>query len=431
MALLNSLSKIYEKIIHTRLLSFFKKNKTISPAQHGFLKGRSTTSALYKFVEELYSSIDKTEYSLGLFCDLSKAFDCLNHSILLDKLYCYGIRGKAHNLIRSYLYNRSQIVQISDTHSPPFNSLKLQINSGIPQGSILGPLLFVIYINDISHKVNRGLIMYADDCTIKISSKSTEELTQSAQTCLSDLYKWFQSNHLAMNLTKTNVIPFKQLFNYNFNIGIGDNSFLNKVESTRLLGITIDTKLKWNCHVENVCNNLAKLCYATKRLANICSLEVLLNTYYGLAYPILKYNNIFWGNSSKANLIRVFKLQKWLIRNMVKVNRTTSCKTYFSELKILTFPSLIIYESCLFVKKHRDYFTANETSHRYETRNQGQLVTNAHHTSLYQKGPSHFCIKAFNSIPPELKTLPNLNTFKRKLKQFLVGAVFYDLDHIK
>jgi hypothetical protein len=387
---------------------------------------------LYKYLEEIYSSLDNRKNTLGLLCDLSKAFDCVNHKILLQKLECYGVRGHALKLITSYLADRTQVVEINNSLGYSTTSQLLSMTCGLPQGSILGPLLFIIYINDLSCTLEENLIMYADDCSVKLTGSSANDLKHQTKTCLEEMHRWFQNNRLTLNIKKTNYIIFNSKHDMEVeNIELDDHSRVQRTSHSKLLGITMDENLRWSYHVNEVCNKIARVSYMLRRLSHICSDQILLNVYYGFAYPVLKYNNIFWGNSSKTNLIRVFKLQKQALRSMLKLSPITSCRTLFQNLKILTFPSMIIYEACIFVRKHELYFATNTLRHNHNTRNRDQLITRAHSSTLYEKGPNNLCIKAFNSIPIVLQNEKNVEKFKSHLRNFLIRQEFYDLDHLK
>ena len=267
-SVLPSFSKIYEKIISKRLLSFIELHNIFSPSQYGFRKKHSTYMAIMKFHEKVTEAIDKNEFCLGIFIDLSKAFDTLDHEVLLKKLSIYGIRGIANKLIKNYLQDRQQYVVYNNSES----NCKT-ITCGVPQGSILGPLLFLLYINDISY-ISKILtfILFADDTNILYSNSDIWELERLVNTYLSIISDWFKANRLSLNIQKTNfmLFGFKHIpitVFRNFHIKI-DSINISSVEITKFLGIIIDEKLKWQHHISYVALKFIKIYRYSESLKN-------------------------------------------------------------------------------------------------------------------------------------------------------------------
>jgi hypothetical protein len=203
-SVLPAFSKILERLIYNRLMDFIEQHNIISDSQYGFRKKISTSVALLDLVDKVSNSIETGEYTLGIFLDIAKAFDTVNHKILLTKLYSYGIRGIAYNWLKNYLTNRYQYVHLNDISSD-----KLPIVCGVPQGSILGPLLFLLYINDLnSVSTVLTLIMFADDTNMFISGRNLLDLTNTANIELGKISSWFSTNLLSLNIKKTNYILF-------------------------------------------------------------------------------------------------------------------------------------------------------------------------------------------------------------------------------
>ena len=194
-SLLSCFSKIYEKIMHNRVTEFLDKNNSLYDMQYGFRPGRSCEHALLNAQNFILNSLSKKEISMLLLIDFSKAFDTIEHSILLKKLEHYGIRGIVLEWFKSYLNNRRQYVAVNGVQS----STKL-IEYGVPQGSILGPLLFIIYINDLPNiSILAKFIMYADDANIIITGKDMDELFRNLETISTILVNWVDLNGLALN----------------------------------------------------------------------------------------------------------------------------------------------------------------------------------------------------------------------------------------
>ena len=217
-SLLNSINKIFEKIIDKRVRNFLDKYNLIYNYQFGFRKQHSTSLAVLEVIDECYKKLDEGYLAMGIYFDLQKAFDTVNHDILLKKLYHYGIRGKLHKWFTSYLRNRTQYCCINNTVSEVLN-----INCGVPQGSVLGPLLFIIYVNDIPNSIisqadnligtklqfeknndsNNKLRLFADDTNLFVFAKTLDDLYSKSNNCIREMEKWFGCNRLCVNVTKT------------------------------------------------------------------------------------------------------------------------------------------------------------------------------------------------------------------------------------
>ena len=204
-SILCSINKILEKILHKRVSDYLEKFKLLYKYQYGFRKGHSTIQAITELADNIKLSMDDNRLTCGIFVDLSKAFDTVNHNILLAKLEHYGIRGNANKLFKSYLTNRKQFVQINEHQSSTQN-----ISCGVPQGSVLGPLLFILFINDLSICCPTGAVrIFADDTSVYFSSSSLDELISMAQVIMEQLHKWFNANKLTLNASKSNFIIFR------------------------------------------------------------------------------------------------------------------------------------------------------------------------------------------------------------------------------
>jgi len=204
-SILTSFSKVIEKIIYKRLYYYLIDNKILVKEQMGFQEKLSTDTATYAFLNTVLSSLDSKNYAGGLFCDLEKTFDCVNHDILLAKMKFCGVTGIAHNLIRSYLTNRYQRTKINQS-----SSTWERVNHGVPQGSVLGPLLFLIYINDFPLAINKlaSTVLFADDTTIILSNMNPDEFMNSTILVMNEIIEWFQSNLLSLNFNKTTFLQF-------------------------------------------------------------------------------------------------------------------------------------------------------------------------------------------------------------------------------
>ena len=283
----------------------------LSNNQYGFRKNHSTAYALIQLYDTLSDAIDLGKVTLGLFIDLSKAFDTVNHDILLAKLEFYGVRGVALQWFKSYLSCRTQFVQYNG-----YNSSSKYIKFGVPQGSILGPLLFLLYINDLCN-VSKALdfILLADDTNIFFSHNDPNQLMEIVNNELKKLSSWFQANKLSINIKKSNFILFKtkqnrQELDLHFSINDIEIDCVNEV---LFLGVILDEHLFWKSQIQNVARKVSKSVGIYK--SSFCLNKTSLCTLYcSLVYPYLHYRASAWGSIYQSNLKRLINLQKRVIR---------------------------------------------------------------------------------------------------------------------
>ena len=239
--------------IYNRLFKCLTQCNSITNNQYGFRSGHSTSHALLEFIHKVVDVFDKKEIMIGLFLDLSKALDTLDHSILLYKLSNYGIRGTLLEWFQSYLIDRKQYVEIDNIQSQ-----QKSMRCGVPQGSILGPLLFIIYVNDmcnISDKLQ--FIKFADDTSVFMSHPQFDVLQDAFTNEVAKLIEWLQANKLVLNITKTNYMVFTNKFIDTDDLIINiDTSRILRVSHVKFLGVIIDDSLTWKEHTGVICNKI-------------------------------------------------------------------------------------------------------------------------------------------------------------------------------
>lgn len=289
-SLLSQFSKIVEKVFAKRLNDFISKHNILCEQQYGFRTNRTTSHALIDFIEQITNATERHEYTVGIFLDLQKAFDTIDHKILLSKLQKYGIRGLAHEWLTSYLEDRYQFVHINDQ-----NSTLLEITCGVPQGSVLGPLLFILYINDFC-LISRSLkcILFADDTTIFCCGRNLKQLLDTVENELQTLKKWFDVNKLSLHLGKTKCMIFRnRVIDYNQNIKINDVE-IETVCENKFLGIIIDNKLNWKSHINHVVAKISRSISILHKAQDMLNQKSLYMLYYSLIVPYMTYCVEVW-----------------------------------------------------------------------------------------------------------------------------------------
>jgi hypothetical protein len=427
-SILTSISKIFEKVIYNRLSKHLNDNLILSSKQFGFRKNHGTDNAIYSLIFEILKAFNQKRCISGLFCDLEKAFDCVNHDILLQKLKYYGIEDKFHNLLGSYLFNRKQRTTLVGPNNVKVYSEWINIEHGVPQGSILGPLLFSIFINDLPiYLKDVSLpILFADDTSIIISRENTEQLSCDMDKIYLILDCWFKKNQLSLNLTKTNYIDF--IVNAQVPTGIKNlNSNLTGTKYNKFLGLTIQYDLEWNKHIEEICKKLNLAIFMIRNIKPLVSIDTMKIIYHAYFHSIMAYGIMFWGNSTHVG--RVFKLQKKVIRCIAGCNSCESCREYFREMRILPLKSQYIYSMMKFAVKNNEIFDRNNDYHNIETRQCNNMHVTQVNLTKYGKGVHHMIVKIFNRLPAGIKAITNNpKIFKIKMKEFLLTKIFYTLD---
>ena len=340
-SILPAFSKIFEKCVSEQLHLYFTQNKFLSFSQYGFQKNCSTETAAIEFVDNIKQEIGNKHIPLAIFLDLSKAFDTVNHSILLRKLGHYGIRDTELSWFKSYLSNRKQFVEIDGTES----DTKI-IKSGVPQGSILGPLLFLIYINDLND-VSKFFkaIFYADDSTLICSLCFEERPSKFHKLCLkgrndsfinNELNKivvWLQCNKLKLNIKKTKYMlfhnPQRRVVQEMYPRITIDGNEIEKVEEFNFLGIIINSHCNWNNHIATLSKKISKNIGLLSKLRYILSKHCLKLIYFALIQSYLNYGILLWGFEAQ----KLFRLQKKAIRIITKSNFLAHTDPLFKKRK--------------------------------------------------------------------------------------------------
>ena len=412
------IGKVFERCIAERLLSYFNNNSLFSKFQFGFQKGLSTCSALEHLTENIHRSLDNKFFHISVFVDLSKAFDTVEHSILLEKMELYGVRGVALRLFRCYLRDRKNYVRFGTENSAIKN-----VSIGVPQGSILGPLLFLIYINDLPNASEQlQPIMFADDTTLSCSGPNLDNLIQNLNVELRNFTNWSIANKLTINTDKTEMMLFSnRKFDIDGNQVCLHSEHIDFQSKCNFLGVLIDNKLSFSFHIQNIIGKLSKNCGILYKIRNLLSIQARMNFYYSLMYPYLTYNIIIWGNTHKTHLNQLEVLHKRIIRTICNSNRNDHTSPLFYSLRLLKLIDIYKY----FISVHM-YISFNQNqyrvSHSVNTRNRQLAAPTFHRLEGSQHAVSFSGPTVWNTLPLEIRNSVSLNSFKKALKNYFINS---------
>jgi hypothetical protein len=434
-AILSVFSKIFEKAFCDRILSFIDKYDILNSNQHGFQRRKNTTTAMAGFIEAVLKARENNLHVSGVFYDFTKAFDTVDHELLLYKLNNMGISGVANAWIRSYLKDRKQIVSIKSEGSD-YLSEEQTINVGLPQGSVIAPLMFILFTNDLPNEVTEGkLTLFADDTTHMIKSPNPEELYVETNTAVSQIEKWSRENNLFLNQEKTAVMRFqaKQERDASCTLIWMNKKSIVEESQAKLLGVIIDNDLNWRCHIDMLCKKIASSCFLIKKLMSVISPDLVRMVYFSHIQSILGYGIALWGWS--PHIKRLFKLQKRAVRYMVKASRDPcaefyfkdSCVTFFKKLDILCLPCLYIYSAINYLIDNCSNIQKTDAAHNHDLRNKKDIRLTTHKIVKWSRGPNEMGAKLYNKLPATIKCKDGM-AFKNALKAYLLDYCFYSVD---
>ena len=419
--------------MHHRVDNYLNTYKILYKNQYGFRKGHSCEHALMSAQNKILENLDKKQITLLLLIDFSKAFDMVDHDILLYKLNHYGIRGIALKWFESYLKNRKQYAHVNNVSSK-IEDLKY----GVPQGSILGPLLFIIYINDLPNiqKLSQ-FVIYADDANIFITGATMDEIETKFNELAQFLVDWVSANGLLLNVKKTNYMIFANITTRDFDAKI-KNIPIEHSKVSRFLGVLIDSNLTWRHHIAALQARLTRNAGILLKMKGTLPIQVLKTLYHSFIHSHMNHCPLIWGLGKKSTVNTLFVAQKRAMRTLVpgfvnyyfdKNTGEHPCHTkpIFTELKIQTIHNVILQHLLVFMRKviyeisppsiTKLFTVENSTSAILTTFQSVDARLKPHNNSIFVKGP-----KLYNLIVSQLQCMPDTNRntpiFSAQIKPF-------------
>ena len=424
---LSVFSKLFEKLVHKRMTSFISRYNLINPNQFGFQKNKCTSDAILEFLENVNDSFNEKHYYLAIFLDFSKAFDTICHEILLKKIEHMGFRGPIYQWIKSFLTNRKQFVSVGDSASEI-----LDTKMGVPQGSTLGPLFFILYINDMCNSFeNLKIVHFADDSTIHTPLNRNMDITPQINTSLSDINGWLVANKLHLNIGKTKymIISIKDK-PPDLNLTVGSSN-IERTNVQKFLGIYIDDKVTFSEHTNKIAAKLSQGVGLLRKMKHTVPRNVLKQLFYAFIYSRFTYGITCYGSAYQNQIKRIKNLINRALKIVVNSDTLTPeiCKNerlFDFDLAYKYFCSINMYR--IIQLNHHEYLATKlqsyQTNHSHRTRsvlNQNLnlplfTLTKCQRSFLYNG------IKIWNSLPLDIRTIDDdLNSFKRLLKNHLLS----------
>lgn len=421
-ALVSNISKIFEKALKEKLENFLVQNNIISKNQYGFQKNISTVDAIYQLTSDVNDNLHNKKKCLTVFLDLRKAFDTVNHQRMLDKLENIGIRGLPLALFRSYLSSRTQNIKLNKHVSE-----KMQVTIGVPQGTVLAPTLFLIYINDLCNlDINGKLTAFADDQAITFCGRSWEEAKNLAETGMEVIKNWLDNNYLSLNISKTKFINYSVYDKYApdlSQIKVKTN-FIESVDKTKYLGIVVDKNFKWQEHSLYLTKKIRKLIPIFYKLRGVLSKQLIMRIYNSLVESLLRYALVIWGGTYDMYLKQLHKATNYILRIILKKKKTFPSLDLYKDLQILNLYKLYALESTCFVHNNIKNYTF--INHTYQTRGKQNLnlMTKKYNNTQQHNFIDYLGTKFYNQLNNCIKNIENKKRFRKQTTKFLLANDF-------
>ena len=426
-SILSPVSKVLERVVYNQVYDYFSNNKLFHSSMMGFRKNRSTLTALLQMYDKWVSSAECGKVNGVLLLDLSAAFDLVSKDIFLKKLKVYGVQECMLEWIRSYMTGRQQCVWIDNT----FSGL-LDVNIGLPQGSILGPLMFNIFASDLPNCVTCSIDSFADDSSLTSSSNTIEDINIDLSSNATNVSKWMLENQLCLNADKTHVLISgtshrlaRMNVSQNLNVTMDGQRLQESQEKCeKILGVQVQSDLKWSKHVLSLRSKLKQRLAGLAKIRKVASIDSKSRVADGIFTSILTYCLPLWGGMDLNSMRELQKLQNCAARHVLDVPCRTNRNWMFDELKWLTLKQLVFYYTVVAVYKIRlnnepEYFAAKFRSDNIR----GNPVIKPCKLTLLRNSFSFRGLISWSMVPIEIRNAPSLGTFKVQVKKWITGNI--------
>ena len=432
-SILPALSKIFERSATNQLIDFLETNNVLSSNQHAYRKSHNTATCLFEVTNYLYQLIDDKKLAAVISLDLSKAFDSINHNLLLNKLSTMGLSENSILWIKSYLTNRQQFAQFKD-----YTSTNQAITAGVPQGSIIGPLLFLCFTNDLytAFDETHQIYSYADDTQIIVHANNEKQLTKKVEETIKKAQNWYTNNSMKNNTGKTEILYINSKTNnrkiYINIVENGKRKTLHPKPFVKILGVHLDEKLNWEKHIRYVKRNATNSIRNIHRVNHLLPIKTRILLYLTLVMPHFDYADIIYGGCNKNSSKKLQVAQNFAIRSITGTKKSVSPKESFAKLKFLDLEKRRLVHEAVFAQKSVLHKNPQRISLSYmqhysnaDTRSasQGTLNLPPHRSFKYQNSPLFRTIAAWNSAPKDTPTY-NTKVFKSHFQKNLINKTY-------
>ena len=429
-SLISTIGKVMERYVEEILTRYLRKYDIIDPNQYGYQKEKGTITLLERITDNIYEALDKGLHTLCIFVDFSRAFDMINHKILIKMLERIGIRGVSLEWFKSYINNRTYAVSVGD-----IQSTRETVERGVPQGSILGPLLYLLYINDVGMCFKKcKYYIYADDTAIVVSHTDVEAAEKIVQNEFNSFQKWAHDRELKINPKKTKVMHIRtphSKWNGNINIKVHENACLHNhitnckcresiesVKEQKYLGLIFDEHMTWGKHIEKLRKQMRCISYNFFHMKAFIPQKTLITVYRALVESILNYGVTVYGHASRYLVENLQRTQNTIVRQL-QTNDEQKADMY-RQLNILTVNQLFKVRIAVNNFKHKNTWEQIDHNHETRARKRGDFKV-ATYTNKYGKRRNTVAIRQiFNEMPPEILTENKTASFKLKIREWVV-----------